>query len=359
MSLLYVIGNGFDRWHELPTSYNDNFKCLVKEKYPKEAEYLEKLFSTGNAEDLWGHFEKRVGSVTESAQEGMRNRASDSLSWFVEEANNNGVVSDDRDPAMQLDDHVITIDSAVPDFDKLYPDLDETLLWGLRPILDDCMRKMAAHANGQLANVGKKGLFKKESYFISFNYTDTLESVYSIPSSQVLHIHGRLFDGDELVWGNEESKVEEEHVNLSIPCSELIDRDEPTDCDSGDYRCYLGYQRQCEAAREGANSVGEAGRDASKLLKDVCSGFIKRLNLAELDCFLSAIPGDIDGIIVLGHSLGNVDLPYFERIADFTGSQAPWSFSYYGLNEIARIVEVAGQLSISNLLIGGMGRIAF
>lgn len=358
MSLLYVIGNGFDLWHKLPTSYLNDFKPLVKKRHPKEADLLVKLFSAGDEEDYWSHFEERVGAVAELAQERMRSRADDSLSWFVEEANNDGVTSDDRDFGMQLDDHAVSISSAVPNFGKLYPDLDETLLWELRPVLDDCMNEMAARANEWLVSTDKIGSFSRDSYFVTFNYTDTLESVYSIPPCRIFHVHGNASRGDELVWGNERSKVEE-NIDLSTSCLALIDKEEPMDYDSGGYRPYLGYHAQCDAIEEGVNSVQEAEEAASGLLKDVCSGFVKQLNLSELDCFLESIPGGIDEVIVLGHSLGDVDSPYFERIKEYICPTTSWAISFHGLYEVARIVGAAERLSLSNLVIGKMDRIAF
>lgn len=358
MSLLYVIGNGFDRWHQLPTSYLDDFKPLVKERHPKEADFLVKLFSAGNEEDYWSHFEERVGAVAELALERMRSQADDSLSWFVEAANNNGVTSDDRDFGMQLDDHAVSISSTVPDFGKLYPDLDETLLRGLRPILDDCMSEMAARANELLGNIDKMGSFSRDSYFVTFNYTDTLERVYAIPPCRTFHVHGRASCGEELVWGNERSKVEED-IDLSTSCLALIDKEEPVDYDSGDYRPYFGYQAQCDAVQEGLKSVQEAEMAASGLLNNVCSGFVKQLNLSGLKCFLESISGGIDEVIVLGHSLGDVDAPYFERIKEYACPTTPWSISFHKLCEVARIVGVAERLSLSHLVIGRIGRIAF
>ena len=358
MSLLYVIGNGFDLWHKLPTSYLVDFKPLVKKRHPKEADLLVRLFSAGDEEDYWSHFEERVGAVAELAQERMRSRADDSLSRFVEEANNDGVTSDDRDFGMQLDDHAVSISSAVPDFGKLYPNLDETLLWRLSPILGDCMNEMAARANERLVDIEKMGSFSRDSYFVTFNYTDTLERVYAVPPCRLFHVHGSASCGDELVWGNERSKVEEE-IDLSTSCLALIDKEEPTDYDSGDYRPYFGYHSQYAAVQEGLKSVQEAEMAAAGLLNDVCSGFAKQLNLSVLDCFLESIPGGLDGVIVLGHSLGDVDSPYFERIKEYTQPTTPWSFSFHKLSEVAKIAGVAERLSLSNLVIGNIGRIAF
>ena len=44
--------------------------------------------------------------------------------------------------------------------------------------------------------------------YISFNYTDTLERVYSIPEREILYIHGKASRGDRLVFGHNKSHFE-------------------------------------------------------------------------------------------------------------------------------------------------------
>lgn len=54
---------------------------------------------------------------------------------------------------------------------------------------------------------------------------------------------------------------------------------------------------------------------------------------------------DVKQIIVLGHSLNMVDLPYFLRIVEATGTDASWKFSFYGtqdINNINNFIKIAG-----------------
>lgn len=51
-----------------------------------------------------------------------------------------------------------------------------------------------------ICNQGKG--IRPDDIFVSFNYTETLEKIYSIPESQVFHIHGYRKNGEELVVGH-------------------------------------------------------------------------------------------------------------------------------------------------------------
>lgn len=56
--------------------------------------------------------------------------------------------------------------------------------------------------------VPKDGRYKKfkslgnEAIFLTFNYTSTLERLYSINESNIKHIHGLIDDGSEIILGH-------------------------------------------------------------------------------------------------------------------------------------------------------------
>ena len=45
-------------------------------------------------------------------------------------------------------------------------------------------------------------LVDRRNIFLSFNYTDTLETVYGIPENHICYIHGKAKRGDNLVVGH-------------------------------------------------------------------------------------------------------------------------------------------------------------
>lgn len=42
----------------------------------------------------------------------------------------------------------------------------------------------------------------EDSTFLTFNYSDTLESLYKIPNERILYLHGKANTDDELVLGH-------------------------------------------------------------------------------------------------------------------------------------------------------------
>ena len=146
-----------------------------------------------------------------------------------------------------------------------------------------------------------------EDAIISFNYTTTIERVaFDLPIKPIFYIHGCESHGDKLVLGyNEEQKDynfnkynEPEYFDFYL--NEQITRMR---------RFYLALKKK---------------RKEDKLVE-----FISTLN-------------DIDEIIVLGHSIGKVDLPYFEIIESVI-HPSQWRVSFYSKDDdvLANINELS------------------
>lgn len=58
---LYIIGNGFDLYHGLPTSYG-NFRDYVKEHDAKLYDLVDKYFLYNTNSDFWSDFESNLGN---------------------------------------------------------------------------------------------------------------------------------------------------------------------------------------------------------------------------------------------------------------------------------------------------------
>ena len=54
---LYIIGNGFDLHHRIPSSYS-NFGAFLKKRDPETASLVETYFATDD--DFWFEFESRL-----------------------------------------------------------------------------------------------------------------------------------------------------------------------------------------------------------------------------------------------------------------------------------------------------------
>lgn len=133
------------------------------------------------------------------------------------------------------------------------------------------------------------------SRYLTFNYTPTLQQLHGIPESNVLHIHGRREVRESIVLGH---GVDPESITS---LNEGID-------DPGDPRVYNGNA-------DIDDYFQQSHKQTAKILEK---------NTA----FFRAL-GDISEVYVLGHSLADIDIPYFKAILAQVHAGAQWHVSYY------------------------------
>ena len=75
MEKLYIIGNGFDLYHGLPTSYQC-FLCYMLRTHLEDAKQIGHIFDRTDYEKPWSDFERNLGKEVEihlfKAQEGEK-----------------------------------------------------------------------------------------------------------------------------------------------------------------------------------------------------------------------------------------------------------------------------------------------
>ena len=201
MKKLFIIGNGFDLAHSLPTKYEDFRKYLV-EKYPEATSdevvvpyriYLPDggykyddtqvvsllLCLIGIAEELgdeWNDFEASLGKMEYSL-------CFDDLDDVYDR---NGEINP-RHTANNNEDRAAEINGALRLIENYFSDWVNTIkitnAFGLREIKNF------------------KDLINPDTdIFLTFNYTKTLEVLYEV--KDVLHIHGTQNENDDLVFGH-------------------------------------------------------------------------------------------------------------------------------------------------------------
>lgn len=154
----------------------------------------------------------------------------------------------------------------------------------------------------------------KTASFLNFNYTKTLDKewLYGISSQQICYIHGNIIDYPELspIFGHGKSSCEilksivDKSRDIKIKISEL--KELP---DWAETRDDFEERIVCEIY---------------KFLKDLKKKPAENINNNE-GFFETCAKSE--EIYVLGHSLAEVDLPYFERIAQ-DSRNANWYASY-------------------------------
>ena len=145
---LYIIGNGFDLKHDLPSRYS-NFADYCKLYYPCLFEQVESAFPEISKDSLWSNFEEGLGEPSEKVLK----------DWYdLNQTDNENKRDNDS-------------------FELFFRDLKEALKEWIR-YLNSCVSALCRHY-----------CFEDDSLFLSFNYTRTLEDVYGIDSALVKHIH--------------------------------------------------------------------------------------------------------------------------------------------------------------------------
>ncbi len=138
-----------------------------------------------------------------------------------------------------------------------------------------------------------------ESLYLTFNYTDTLETLYQIPEWLVLHIHGRVSKGEKLIVGNNH------HINPADYWNDNIDLRENNE----------RMQRLTD-------------------INDLCKPYYDIIERNEI--FFQSM-NLISDIYVIRHSCDEIDYPYFHKVRESVRSNARWHFNPYNEDDERRI----------------------
>lgn len=267
MSTLYIIGNGFDMWHDLPTSYR-HFADFARKLLSDIENYYSLDFNNNNP---WHDFENALGAF---------------------------------DPELLLAEH--------NEIDVTADDFRPSFVYGLE---DEMTEQTDAHVESirekfaewiqqiDVSEAAAKIEFPEDALFISFNYTSTLQSVYGINSNRVLHIHGNVDNHDQLIFGH------------GREIHDVPDVDENGDSTRDMF----------------SDALGNATYPLHALKKPVDEVLTRHSQFFEN-------LKDIKTIVVIGHSLNEIDHPYFRRIADVL-PDVSWHVIYYSENESVGFIQ--------------------
>lgn len=159
-------------------------------------------------------------------------------------------------------------------------------------------------------------LNERNSVFLTFNYTNTLEVIYGISSKSCYHIHERYSDdyAGKFVsynWGHSKCKedISRELSALGVDIKDVIPYEIATI----------------------VNAFGKRYEDGNHILGEM----------------LKKTPRNVDDIIVIGHSMSEVDYCYFQTIRD-NFRTARWHVFYYDNEDLVKKRRSVIDLNIAS-----------
>jgi len=264
---LFIVGNGFDRYHGIHSGYQD-FCDYIKIHDRHLSEILDQYFDERN---LWSDFE---GSLADLDAEQVKDYARNFLEPSSGEEWSDSYNHDYQYEIEQIVDALTNI---------LSRRLTSWVLQLKIPSMYD--------------NIPKLDFIDKNGLFLSFNYTPTLERIYSIAEKDILYIHRKAVDNNSnLILGH-----------------------------AWNPKKYKGhYKRDFDATDDIRLIEGE----------DLILDYFKKTYkptvklIRENGIFFEHLTS-IEEIYVMGHSLRDVDMGYFRKIVrSIDTNKVDWYISY-------------------------------
>ncbi|WP_278962843.1 bacteriophage abortive infection AbiH family protein [Mitsuokella multacida] len=266
---LFIIGNGFDKAHGLPTGYEDFYRYLARADADSDErallytlhEHIGEAFDENNT-FLWNDFEKRLGK-TDFQQD---------IFFPSEEAYNQTEDDTDKDPDYYSYQNIVPL-QALNNSENTLPE-----------IFDRWISHVDIHQANPIAPFSEY-INQGKSRFFTFNYTETLEELYGC--CDVEHIHGRAGDGTVLVGHGADLKPENEKHDMS--------------------ECPFASTGSMDDIERYLNLLNVPSKLYNAWRKDV------RGNIAKHETYFESL-NDIDVIYSFGFSYNQIDSPYIGEI---------------------------------------------
>ena len=279
---LFVIGNGFDLAHEINSSYYD-FRDYLEEE---NCIFLNRL------ESMYGLL---VGEWIDYVSEEIWKTRFKEYLWREFESNLSDIDQDIIYNGEEIELGLESGDIGIEDTLNNYWEDQYGFIERLNYYLMDWVKQI------DIRDIVKKtSIINKcnNDKFITFNYTLVLETVYNIDNEDILHIHGSIDKNDfPPVIGHGDREKIDEMLELS--------REAREECD----------EKRCSIYNAVAKYYERTLKNVSEFLK-INDRFFKSL-------------GGVDKIYIIGHSLGDVDIPYFKKILENVGDNTRWYVHFH------------------------------
>lgn len=288
MSSLFIIGNGFDIAHGIPTKYRDFREFIIKShpeaiKYRDEVTFIEDIADVDTEEfaaeillstmdkvagDDWNNFEDALAYINFDHKFPLPNHKENE----TEEEDNE-----------LMKNYLLYMDMLTSGYiacSKYWQELFR--LW---------IKEVQIHIEKDMfvSKESLKELFSApNTFFLNFNYTKTLQHLYGI--KKVIHIHNR--SGQKLIFGHGQNNAT--------------------------------YWNTAEKVDIGSSFLDDM---LMSFKKDTISPFKK------YNDFFKKLDGNVDTVYSYGFSYGKVDGVYIKEIIKRISPEATWYFTSFESND--------------------------
>lgn len=302
MKDLYIIGNGFDKHHGINSGFDDYGEWLRDNK--PGLYYNLKCICNIKEEKEWKYFEHLLGEldIDYHTKDILEDRCPDWKHMPVNDREYNDIIND----------YQAAPDEALYSFDRLYNDVRQTFEAWVRQLNEpDKSRSLPIRLN--------------ESAFISFNYTDTLETLYKIDPANIIYIHGNVNRREPLVLGHGKTEEELRHIwalqrqaNSHNQLERIEDFIDDIEEETGD------------------NIISRLAqmRKPTEILVSKLYDIAKKMT-------------EVENIHIYGFSFSDIDMPYVKTlIGSMNLNVVKWEVSYHCLREMNQFRSIIRSLGV-------------
>lgn len=299
---LVIIGNGFDIMHGAKSSYWD-FQKTIGKKSSLRFE-METYLDVPN-DSLWYNLEDSLGHLDYSMF--LNPHVIDM--WL----DNFGAY----DPDAQAADFFGAVETAIAPTFNIPRELNQRFRKWVKTLEVESDKHPFSILHGNFR-------------VLSFNYTEFIEDLYGAKHENVCYIHGcRKHYGkgkpDELILGHVPGMEEEQWDKVELKPIKF----------RNPYKRYIFESAMETAAREASWYDDSTTKKCSDIIKNH-QKFFDGLN-------------DVGEIFVIGHSLSEVDYPYFEEICK--KCKAKWYIGYHSYDDMKRLVDFVKHLGLKDVTV--------
>ncbi|EKF52505.1 AbiH family protein [Lactococcus garvieae] len=327
---LYVLGNGFDLAHELKTSYYDFRQYLIDhsdETYLYEQfsiskrDILNKFEELCHPDNSWCDFELQVEKIIYHIADGKLELLDQEWGTKLDFGDRFQFLDKMRQVLSESDELLNKLEEnhyTEEEFSMLFFNHEVTKRFFWIP----CLFISFIDWIKTIDTLGAKTVynFPRNSSVITFNYTNTLEDIYSLKN--VLFIHGSVKNIDNIVLGYHSKEIDEVLPGL-----------------------HTTFTSSFRVDQEASARAGIRHLSSNKFYEKNIGRFYKPVNVIKEDIETFITGKNVNAVTVIGHSYSSIDWPYFKEIMKEL-PKAHYIFTFYTPFDRLSIEEMLNHLKL-------------